>query len=300
MSVQWEQSVWRGLAVSHPADWEVAYAAGADERPRIAFADRRYRRLDLFYQFVDYKPNLELMLDRYRRGEDPDVETKPLADAPAPWCGLLRLEPEGTVVHAGRFFEDEGCFVEAAVVWPLERDKALELEILEHIAPYNDAGPGRLWQAMGMSVRIDERYDLHRHSARVGRIIWDFAADAKRGPFLTVRRLAMPEHWLKVSLGDWLPGQVPGAYREIERSPRTVNRHRAAEVVSFERGGPLTRLRRQRRLRMDLAWLCDVEDRVYHLTYTEQSREDRPVLPDEFEVRCCKRVHVPTPAGVMQ
>ncbi|MFW6066181.1 MAG: hypothetical protein ACOC9S_05120 [Planctomycetota bacterium] len=300
MVSEWEQSCWRGLSVCHPAEWEVAYAAGADERPRIAFADRRYRRLDVFYQFLDYKPNLELMLDRYRRGKDEDVETAPLSDAPTGWRGLIRQEPEGTVVHAGTFFESEGCFVEAAVVWPESRDKALEREILAGIAPCEQDGEQRLWQAMGLSVRIDTNYDLRRHSARVGRIIWDFAADAKRGPFLTVRRLALPEHWLKVDLTDWLPSQVPGTYRETMRAARTVNGHRGAEVASFHRGGPAARLRRRKQLRLDVAWMCDFERRVYHLTYTEQSRNERPELPGRLDIRCCKPVHVPAPRGGRQ
>ncbi|MGC9454141.1 MAG: hypothetical protein ACP5HU_04695 [Phycisphaerae bacterium] len=297
---QWEKSCWRGLAVRHPVEWEVAYAAGADERPRIAFADRRYRRLDVFYQFIDYKPNLELMLDRYRRGEDEEVETAPLSGVPAGWCGLIRQEPEGAVVHAGKFFEQQGCFVEAAVVWPDARDKALEREILAGIAPCEAEEGKRLWQAMGLSVSASSAYDLRRHSARVGRVIWDFAAETRRGPFITIRRLAMPEHWLKAKLDDWLPSQVPGTYRELDRLQRTVNGHRGAEVISFQRPGPLGRLRRQRRLRVDIAWLCDVESRVYHLTYTEQSRNDRPVLPEDLEVRCCRPVHVPVANGEPQ
>ncbi len=283
--------------MNHPADWEVAYAAGTSERPRITFSDRRYRRLDVFYEFIDFKPNIELMLDRYRREADPGVELKPLTDATGEWRGLIRHEPDGTVVHAGKFFEQAGCFVEAAVVWPDQRDKRLERDLLKGIHPCESDEPRRLWQAMGLSVAMDREYDLQKHSSRVGRIIWEFAPDPRRGPFLTVRRLAMPQHWLKVPLVDWLPSQIPGEYTEDDRRERAFNNHAGAEVVSSHRGGPATRLRRRRRLRLDVAWLCETEDRVYHISYAEESRNRSPELPDVFEIRCCREVHVPAPAG---
>jgi hypothetical protein len=221
------------------------------------------------------------------------VELSPLTDAPGGWHGLVRREPEGTVVHAGTFFESAGCFVEAAVVWPEQRDADVERAVLEGIAPCDADAPDRLWQALGLSVRIDAGYDLLRHSSRVGRVIWDFAADPKRGPHLTVRRLAMPQHWLRAPLGDWLPSQIPGDYKETERLDRTVNEHPGAEVVSIGRARPADRLRRRRRLRLDLAWLCDVESRVYHVTCTEASRRRRPDLPQPFAVQCCRAVRVP-------
>ena len=62
-----ERTCWRGLSVEHPAAWELSLASGAGEPGRIGFADRRYTRLEVAWREVDFVPNLELMMDKYRQ-----------------------------------------------------------------------------------------------------------------------------------------------------------------------------------------------------------------------------------------
>ena len=292
-----ERTSWRGIVIDHPAAWELSVASGPDEPGRVSFADRRFTRLDVTWQPLTYVPNLDLMIEKYRQrktGRKEQVTFKPLQGLGAEWRGVVRLAGDGTFVHAGRFFAPRRWLVEATIVWPKRRHEALEREIFASIQAEPPDQPVRHWRAMGMDVLVGRDMDLLVSDARVGRVTWTFGArKKKRSPQLLVERMALVEHWLsdKGGLEEWLDKSLPERSKVVEKSSITFNSHPARRLLSEKRIGTLPSLRGLRQRRLDIAWVCPVDGRLYHLACM-QARRDRDVrLPEGFEMKCC----VPSP-----
>ena len=292
-----ERTSWRGVRVDHPRDWEIALAAGVDDPPWCAFADRHYYRLDLRWQQVDGPPNLELLLEKHRqspKGELRDVSR--ISDLPAGWSGLLRKGRDGCVTYAAKVFRDRRVLAEATLFWPGHRDAPLEAVVLNSVAA-DAAGAVRLWQAMGISLELGGEFKLHESSASVGRVRWTFAGPGRQADTLTVERLAMPDCWLKDPLETWLAEQLPPRHAVVAKGETTFNGHAARRLLSRTKGNLAAAIRRRRPLRLDVAWLCDAENRLYHVTFSRLSRTEEMELPGSLAVRCCRPVPQVAAAG---
>jgi len=199
------------------------------------------------------------------------------------------------VTHAARFFRDSRLLVEATTVWPQrQRDAELERAVLNSIQPVDVTGSVRPWQAMGMSMCIGCDFKLRSRSSKVGRLTWRFDRQPKDHLNLTVERLAMPEYWLKGELGDWLESELPPEFRQARRSEVHFAGHDAQQLISCARASTLAALRGRKRLRLDLAWLCQTERRAYHVSLLDLSRDKEPSLPQGFDVWCCKPIGAAT------
>ena len=280
------------MEILHPPGWELAVASGVDESRRCTFADRLYHRLDVRWQELDFMPNLSLVLDKYRRRTQAETRKfKELGSAPAGWQGLVQTTMEGSqVVHAVRFFKPERLMAEVALVWPEKRDHGLEAEILAGLRPEGKARSERLWRAMGMSLSLARRFELRTSKAPVGKVEWTFTTGRKNDVELTVRRIAMPKYWLNGALRDWLADQPPSQNRQIRQDHVRFNAHRAERLFSCGRITPLASLLGRRQYRMDLAWLCPIEDRVYHVTCCQPRRDEDISVPPSLVIRCCRRI----------
>ena len=293
---------WRALQLQHPPQWEIALACGPEGMQRIILADRHFHRLDVRWRPLKYVPNLDLMLSRHKqpkKDKDQDVLMSPLSAAFEPWKGIVQETPEGTVTHAGRHFHDARLLVEATLVWPDERDMTLESEILASIAPLERDIEPRPWQAMGLSLQCPTRFELHETDLKVGKVQWDFRQTrpgkptqaGKHSPLLEVNRIAMPEYWLKKTpLREWLREQIPKQFTELRVRAQLQGLHTADVIVSSARGPLLSSLSSARQLRMDVAWACPAENRVYHIHYTRLTTDDQAQLPEGFALRCCRAV----------
>jgi hypothetical protein len=284
--------------VDHPASWELSVASGHDEPGRISFSDRRFTRLDITWRPLTYVPNLDAMTEKYRQRKTDrkdEVAFKPLLGLGDEWRGVVRLAGEGTFVHAGRFFAPQRWLVEATIVWPKRRNEAVEREIFASIRAEPPDQPLRHWRAMGVDVLVGRDLDLLSSDTKVGRVSWTFGAPKKkRLPQLVVERLAMVEHWLSAEGGieEWMVNSLPEKSKVVEKSSITFNAHPARRLLSEKGIGTLPTLRGLRQRRLDIAWLCPTDGRLYHLACT-QTRRDRDVqVPEGFEIECC----VPSPA----
>ena len=293
-----QTTCWRALQLQHPPQWEIALACGPEGTQRIILADRHFHRLDVRWRPLKYVPNLDLMLSRHKQPKkDQDIQTSPLSNAPEPWKGLVQETPDGTVTHAGRHFHDARLLVEATLVWPNERDMTLESEILASIAPVQSDIEPRPWQAMGLSLQCPSRFELLETDLKVGKVQWDFrqaapgkpAQQGKHSPLLEVNRIAMPEYWLKnTPLREWLRDQIPKQFTELRVRAEQQGLHTADIIVSSARGPLLSSFGGTRQLRLDMAWACPAENRVYHIHYTRLTMDDQAQLHEGFALRCCR------------
>ncbi|MCE5327442.1 MAG: hypothetical protein LLG01_13625 [Planctomycetaceae bacterium] len=287
---EFERTCWRGLEVDHPAHWEVAVASGPKQDHRLVLADRYHHRLDVRWKHLDYNPQLERVMDRYRQHEGGSVEFQPIDSLSEGWLGVLQpLEPKGALAHLGKFFAARGVLVEATVFWPGKRDVNLERVLAEGISPQDPAPPQRTWQAMGMSLDIDKRYDLTEADLKVGRLRWTFASGAKGDAELVVERIALAEQWLDEPLREWLVRELPGEFTPLRQDAMELPAHRGERVTSQAKMYFHHTLRGIRRLRVDQAWLCPLESRVYRMTASLPSREQALDFPAHVSVRCCRR-----------
>jgi len=275
------------MRVDHPSQWEVSRISGLDEPGRCTFSDRFHQRLDLCWRPLKYVPNLELMLEKYRPTKDDKATVRCLDDGPEHWQGLVRRPKEGTVVHAMRFFVEQRLFAEATIVWSGRRDVNLERAVLDSVQPQETNTPQRHWRAMGIDMSIASRFELHKSAAKVGRVTWRFRDASKPPAELVVERIAMPEYWLGTSLADWLAEQVPAKLERVRDEPFICNGHRGQQLFSECRAPGLAGLRGVRQLRLDAAWLCPVENRVYHLELSRQGKQNELSFGQDIQVHCC-------------
>jgi len=300
MAEQLARTSWRELQIDHPPQWEVAVASGCDAPGRLVLADRLYHRIDVRWKPLKYVPNLELMLARYkRRDKDDKTFYADLSTAPPDWKGVVHKVSGATIVHAGRFFRSSRILTEATIVWPGGRSIELENRILASVKAAEPGAQLRLWQAMGLSVTCPARYDLREASLKVGRIQWDFwpragndKAAAAAGQ-LRVERIAMPDYLLKGrAVREWLAEELPAGSRQLRQRLVGWAGHQVDELVSIGKAPLSARLGGMRLMRLDLAWRCPIEQRIYHVTFTQCRRDEQIVLPEDFAVRCCRPVFV--------
>ncbi len=281
------QTCWHGMHFSHPSDWEPAILSGPNEPARCTLADRRYQRLQLYWQVLKQPPDLAQMYEQLRRSHK-DHPVSRLTGPPG-WFGLVRKEPAGEVLHAGRYFQDKSCLVQAVFTWPGGRDAELERSVLESVAPQGQADP-LLWQALGLSTSVPAAFTMVSARHLVGRIEWEFRRPGRPAAGLTVVRVGMSGHWLKEPLNEWLAGQQPKGFRVVRACPVNCGGHPGAELVSL-RGGLLRSLAGRGDYRLDRAWNCSDQGRVYWLTYRQRSAVEVD-WPAQLEVNCCRRVRL--------
>lgn len=276
-------SCWRGLRMLHPSEWEPGRLSGPDEPNLCIFVDRRYQRLQVQWESLSRPPDLERMYDELRTVQKHPAG--PLRGVPG-WRGLRRQEPEGVVVHAGRFFPDRRTFVQAVVVWPDGRDRDLERQVLCGISP---APPGELelWQALGLSALVPSDLALTGAESPVGRVSWRFRRRRDRLELL-VERLALAGGWLKGDLEGYLAAQQPEGCKIREKAQPFLPGHEVLSSVSrpFE---PLHRAVRLGLHRRDLAWVCPAQQRLYHVACWQRGAR-APAMPENLAVRCCRTV----------
>ncbi len=277
------QMCWRGLRLWHPAEWEPAALSGPKEPAKCILVDRRLQRLQADWQTLRRPPDLKAMFEamRHRNSEEPAVD---LAGVPG-WTGLVREESDSTVVVAGRYFADAACLVQAVLSWPGKRDRGLEKTVLGSVAPL-PPGPVQPWQALGIVAEVPEGFDLQSASGRVGHVAWKFRRPGKGSAGLSLERIAMPGHWLKGTVGEWLARQIPAGFKQLRQLRVPCAGHQGEEVHS-RRGGAVTGLTGRGVYRLDRAWLCPTDERVYRMAYWQNSAGEVE-LPSGFRSHCCR------------
>jgi hypothetical protein len=278
---------WRDIKWDHPGDWELFQMVWKDDRWRCSFTDRYHQRLDMRWRKLNYVPSLENMLQRHQEKaqKEKTVELEGQAEG---WKGTLRQVEGGWVVNAGTFLEEAKILVEIILVWPGPRDQELENTILRSVRPLDTADGMKKWEAMGMKVYTDAEYDIIEYKAEAGRIEWVFGKTKKGGRRVAIEKLAMPRYWLKGSVAQWLRSQADEK-KVIEEWTEKVNGHQAACLRSSAQGLMADSLLLKRRMKAEMAWLCETEQRVYRISCFAAQRKMDIEIPKDVKIECCKR-----------
>ncbi len=294
MRTDFNRTVWRGVELDHPADWELMSASRYGAPGACTLADRRHERLKIQWRPLKAAPNLAKLLEEKK--PEPERKIARLTGQPTGWHGTTERTGRAMLVHAGRFFADDGLLIEVMLLWPGKRDRAAENALLQSVRPAQADPQGRrLWQAMGLRMTVGAEYDLLKHYAGSGQVAWGFGPPTGKNakPVLGARRMAMPRRWLSVPLEEWLQTQLGEPWRKEFVKRTAVNGHTAARMTSARGARIRDRLGGRRLRRTDLAWECPVENRVYHVQYEEPTGASEARLPEHAQVNCCAPYRVP-------
>jgi hypothetical protein len=284
---------WRGLDLTAPGHWELAVASGLDEPCQVTLADRHHQRLSAKWKLLTYRPEMSLLLDKFQHdaAQSKDSRLSDLYHLPEPWEGVLQDTPSGQLTRVMGFFPEQRILVELVLAWPARRDVDLEASILRNTRPMCRDTEMTHWKAHGVDLEIGSDFKLVKSTPNVGRVHWEFDNDERLhrpyGP-LVIERLSMAGGWLTDSLSTWLPEHLPVGYRVLNRRSISVNGHPGQEVLSSKRLDVIRRWQGYSELRVDRAWICPIEDRMYRITYTHTTRESELPIPDQLAIHCCQ------------
>jgi hypothetical protein len=287
------ETVWRGLQIAHPWNWELALVSGPDTVGRCSFVDRTYQRMEVYFRPVQGEVDPELILSQHRQ-PDKNAEITDLPDPPAGYKALLRTYPDMQRTHAAKFFPGANLLAEVAILWPDARDEALETTLLNAIEPLDPNAPPFLWDAFGLCVRAGKRWILEDCKPEVGEIQWTFSQPdikKRKRPTIMIQRDALPKQMVGgfPTLREFLTSQLPLGSTVRSAEPVNHNTHQGMRLISRSRRSPAATALGLHTLRYDEGWVCDVENRFYHLTMTRSSRDEDICWPDDVTIECCRR-----------
>lgn len=279
--------VWLGMCLQVPADWEMVRHGTDPDQGSLVMVDRRHQRLQLNWRKLDRRPDLEQMIEDYRRGdlaEHQGVKHKRISGAGG-WHALRRSRADQHLTRAVRFDEADRRLVELALPWPHGPQGDLELELLQSFRLEAPNQQGLRWCAWGMRVEVPQGWKLHSAGIEPGSTHMRFTQGRAES---LVRRLGAVDTWFHGHLDEFLTQQVSD--RSISPRVTEVNKHPACEMETIEPGTRWQRWTGRLRARHDLAWLCPSDHAVYHvMTLAAQSQSNGGVR--DFAVTCCQPPH---------
>lgn len=291
-----ERFSWMGVAFAVPAEWELTAIREMRGAWRATFADRRHERLSVQWRPVASRPRLDLMVAAAL--EEAESRPVPLRGLPAGWVGLgSRGAQGGAVEHLSGYLDAAQLLIEAVLATPAELPRHEPAGLLDSFGPQDEDGGNLVWQAMGMRLTAPPGYCVRRFSSQPGDTTWHLERRRAADESLSVRRLAMPAFWLRDSVAEWLRRRPSVDARELGRETCRPNGHEGCALLTRRRRSMVSHWRGRDELRRDLAWLCNVETRVFHVCRTVCGRGEVPPLPPGFGVGCCRVPYLRRRAG---
>lgn len=259
------------------------------------FADRHRFRAELHWKVTPGEPDLVRMMRDYRSNlvaqEWSDVDLLRIEGR----HGLTGRRGEEGVSRFGQFFPEENLLAELVLIHPGERDKDLEHAVvatLDWEPP--DAGGRHRWRAFGMEMRVPATARMTECIVQPGSVGIRF--DGPKPPERYVfRRFGMVDHWLGVSLRQWLAGQLGKRVRPVQQSSSSSGSLTYERATGVYR--PIRKFNRKGKV-VSSAWRHPGDNRLYHAVCTFRRNHPYPFATDraeDFLTACPEFLVVPTP-----
>lgn len=281
-ALPWEETLWNGIALSHPADWEMLQFSRNTTQGRCAFADRHSFRLELNWRRVSAPPDWDRMWSDYRSRLLQDGTTPGDSLSQGEWQGLAAT---GTT-RWSRYFPDHGLLLELVFIWPDTRDSALESNVLESCMP---ALPNH-GRAFGMDWLTPDHWQLAKGDIKPAQASLTFH-DPGHACELRLSRQGLVSVWLTDSLHEWLMKQI-GTCTPI--SPAAIHDEAGHSVTRLEasQAEPM-RPWLMRRIAA-AAWICPTDGRLYSRIIRKTVSRFRQAGPEPLpliRLSCCSEFH---------
>jgi hypothetical protein len=281
------------VRVELPEDWEMLQFTRRPEQGRCAFADRYQFRLELAWRAVDGPPDMGRVVSDYvarLRADDDASDVRPLSDAP--WPGLAAAVAGMASSRFGRHLAGEGILLEAVLLWPERRDRALEEAVLSSVAEVPRRPDGtRRWRAFGLDLLATDGLPLAQCQVQPARARLSFADERGRRRE-TFQRLGLVDQWLAEPVEAWLAAQMPRRGSIASQSSVTVHGHQVALLAGTR---PMRRLGGliNRPVPCDAAaWRCPNDGRLYCVSLVGRSAGDGTRLAGG-RLACCPELALP-------
>lgn len=276
-----QRFVWHGLAMQLPAEWELLQYSRNPEQGRCAFADRSSFRFELSWRRVAGPPDFERMWSDYAAKLRADGEQPGKRLSLDSWQGLHTTRSTRWCC----FMEGQGFLVELVFLWPKNRDRAQEHDLL---SSFHMAAPGE-WCAFGMtwSVPADAALTTCRILPAHATVAFKVHADDSQ---FTFSRQGMVSSWLKEPMESLLKRRVGGRAKDVATSLRAEAGHDVTTLTLSER--TTWRPWRIRHIQSS-AWVCPRDGRYYQLTQSAPNRGATSCITLPSRHRCCPEFSCP-------
>lgn len=291
----WTTIAWQDVTFAVPGDWEMLRYSSNHSRGSCALVDRWQERAQVIWNRPVSKINMERMVSdsRSREEEGGEVTCEKL-EMPEGWWGYYAgsVGNAGGFTHAVKWFEEDQTLIEVHLTWPEEsgREEAIERGVLEGVS-VDTRSPVCHWCAFGIDVRLPRAVRLEECTIEPGSAKLRF--EGKRGRFSwDIRRIGLPEVWLKQPLARWLERQAlaEGGRAEWEDSPATAGAQAIHALCTRRRRKSPLCLLGAKTWRRDAAWMCEPTNRVFHVTLTACRRKYLEAAYIDLHCDCGKRL----------
>jgi hypothetical protein len=281
-----ESWIWRNFRLELPADWEMLQFSRDPAHGRCAFADRYRYRLEFNWRQVPGAPDFDRMIGDYRArlassGDGAEVIDRTVGA----WRGFCVIQEKDSTTRFGAYFVEGGCLVELVFLWPGAPEEQLERAILRAFAPEPETRTGaRRWRAFGLDLCVPPSFSFSTCTVQPALAHLEFAGP--RAPVRwSFRRLGLVPRWLKIPVGDWLAAQASDRIRPARRSVLDAVGHRLEKIeADFIPHGLL----KARGLYDAAAWICPMDQRLYHLERIRVRSDSAAPAPPHHVLSCCE------------
>ena len=251
--------IWRHIAVRLPADWEMLQFSCEFSQGRCAFADRYQYRSELSWRTVPGEPDYDRMVNDYFRKleQDKRIDQGEIVKKSG-WHGLAGVIDRERTSRLGKYLPAIGCLIEFVILWPQQRDVALENEILGSIEA---RPPAKLqeWQAFNMNMHVPAAAAFEGCTALPARTEFTFT-DTKTANQWQFSRRGMVASWFDGQLEPWLRRELGKNTRELRITQR--HHHDADMIIAEGRFKPQS-LHLRRGNVTAAAWIDPADGRLY-------------------------------------
>lgn len=282
-----QQTVWHGLAITLPQDWELLQYSRDPDQGRLTFADRSDYRLELSWQSHPSRPSLKRMLGDYRAllAQDDAVGAVEPVEAPG-WKGMavypLRDSERVEETRYLRFEKELGKSLEAVFRWPdASPDRGFEEAVLETVTPCAERDGLAAWTAWGMAISVPVGWRPVDCRVQPADVQLTFAERADANPSVEFSRRGFLHHWFDGDLAGWIARET-GTVGQCSHRSR-ADHHAVHSRVDEAAAGIAGRLGR-RQQRQLAAWVCPRDGRLYAVRAESTGR----TAVARAELRCCR------------
>jgi hypothetical protein len=283
------RTIWRGIDVTVPGDWEVLQYSRRGEEGNLAWADRHAYRLQMLWREVPGPPDMKRMLSDCRAQLEENGAHSIRDASVSSWQGLADAGVGGSS-RLCRYFADTQLLIEVVFLWPKRRKPQIERSVLSSIQVTEPAeGEAQRWLAFGLDAQFPTNLSMTACDVLPANAKWTFSDGERAHQSWHVERLGMLDHWLKEPVPGWLQGKEPLDLVDREASAFSHAEHEISWVQGSVAALRFPKLGKRANRYEAAAWLCPQDGRLYHASriVPAAAAASLPSLVGHT-LRCCK------------
>lgn len=281
--------IWRHFRIKLPDDWEMLRFSQDMAMGRCMFADRYQFRLELNWRQMAGPPDFDRMLSDYMTKLKEEFKmSRAVHVRSSKWRGIEGHINSLFSSRFGCYFPDESCVIEIVFTWPQGqgKDPQQEKNILDSVAQSSKKDElFTRWKSFGMDMQVNKNLSLTTCEIRPAWTRMTFSS-AKPKQQEQYQRLGMVKEWLKTSLRDWLPYQLPKEAKILSQNLTETSGHRIETISAYQYRSLVNRWFGKPSSHQVSAWICPRDGRLYSVNCTYPAKYETLKLFGQ-KLSCC-------------